>query len=66
MPTAPLGFAWGDAPADVPRSPIGWQIDPARIPRHAAVDVDQRYGLPIYVLENGAGAVEKPDAAGRS
>ena len=26
---SPLGFAWADAPPDVPRSPIGWQVDPA-------------------------------------
>ena len=61
--TAPLGFAWGDAPADVPKSQIGWQIDPAAF-RDVLIDIDRRYRLPIYVLENGAGAVEKPDAAG--
>ncbi|OFX06613.1 MAG: beta-glucosidase [Alphaproteobacteria bacterium RIFCSPHIGHO2_12_FULL_66_14] len=60
---APLGFAWADAPADVPRSPIGWQMDPAAF-RDTLIDVHRRYRLPIYVLENGAGAVEKPDAAG--
>lgn len=62
-PAAPLGFAWADAPPDVPRSPIGWQVDPAAF-RDTLLDAQERYGLPIYVLENGAGAVEKPDAAG--
>ncbi|MCA0248485.1 MAG: beta-glucosidase [Proteobacteria bacterium] len=62
-PAAPLGFAWADAPPDVPRSPIGWQVDPAAF-RDTLLDAHERYALPIYVLENGAGAVEKPDAAG--
>ena len=53
-----LGFAWADAPAGVPKPPIGWQVDPAAF-RDTLVDLDRRYRLPIYVLENGAGAVEK-------
>lgn len=61
--SAPLGFAWADAPANVPRSPVGWQLDPAAF-RDTLIDVHRRYRLPIYVLENGAGAVEKPDATG--
>jgi beta-glucosidase len=60
---APLGFAWADAPPGVPRSPIGWQEDPAAF-RDTLLDVDRRYGLPIYVTENGAGAEEKPNEAG--
>ena len=61
--SAPLGFAWGDAPIGVRRSPIGWQLDPAAF-RDTLIDIDRRYRLPIYVLENGAGAVEQPTAAG--
>lgn len=60
---APLGFAWADAPADVRRSPIGWQIDPEAF-RDTLIDVSRRYHLPIYVTENGAGAIEAPDSAG--
>jgi beta-glucosidase len=60
---APLGFAWADAPPEAPRSPIGWQEDPAAF-RDILLDVHRRYGLPIYVTENGAGANEKPDEAG--
>lgn len=60
---APLGFAWADAPADVRRSPIGWQVDPKAF-RDTLVDVSRRYHLPIYVTENGAGATETPDSAG--
>ncbi len=59
-----LGFAWADAPRDVPRSPIGWQVDPNAF-RDTLLDAHDRYGLPIYVTENGAGAVEKPDASGK-
>jgi beta-glucosidase len=61
--TAPLGFAWADAPANVPHSPIGWQEDPAAF-RDVLLDVHRRYGLPIYVTENGAGANEKPTEKG--
>jgi len=60
---SPLGFAWADAPADVPRSPIGWQVDPKAF-RDTLLDAHDRYELPIYVTENGAGAVETPDTAG--
>jgi len=61
---APLGFAWADAPSDAPRSPIGWQEDPAAF-RDVLLDAYHRYRLPIYVTENGAGANEKPDGAGQ-
>ena len=60
---APLGFAWADAPADVRRSPVGWQIDPKAF-CDTLIDVSRRYRLPIYVTENGAGANEAPDSAG--
>lgn len=60
---APLGFAWADAPADAPRSPIGWSFDPDGF-RDTLIEAWQRYRLPIYVTENGAGAVEKPAADG--
>ena len=60
---APLGFAWADSPATAPRSPIGWQLDPAAF-RDTLIDIHRRYRLPIYVTENGAGAVETPNEAG--
>jgi beta-glucosidase len=62
-PKTPLGFVWRDAPADAPRSPIGWQIDPSGF-RDTLVELSQRYGLPIYVTENGAGTIETLDATG--
>jgi beta-glucosidase len=61
---APLGFAWADTPAGVQRPPIGWQIDLAAF-RDTLLDVHRRYQVPIYVTENGAGADEAPDAAGK-
>lgn len=60
---APLGFAWADAPAGVRQSPIGWQFDPEAF-RDTLLDLHRRYHLPIYVTENGAGAVETLDADG--
>jgi beta-glucosidase len=63
-PDSELGFAWADAPADVVRSPIGWQIDPAAF-RDTLLYAHHRYALPIYVTENGAGAVETPDSPER-
>ena len=42
-PTAPLGLAWADAPPGVPRSPIGWQVDPAAF-RDTLLDAHERYG----------------------
>ena len=60
---AVLGFAWADAPDDVPKTKIGWQVNPAAL-RDTLVELDRRYRLPIYVLENGAGAVEKLDRSG--
>ena len=62
-PNTPLRFDWADAPADVRRSQIGWQIDPEAF-RDVLIDVSRRYHLPVYVTENGAGAKEQPDAAG--
>ena len=60
---AKLGFAWTDAPSNVRRSPIGWQIDPEAF-RDTLIHVSRRYGLPVYVTENGAGANEQPNDAG--
>ncbi|MFO1082162.1 MAG: GH1 family beta-glucosidase [Reyranellaceae bacterium] len=63
FPGSPLGFAWADPPPEAPRSPIGWLVDPAAF-RDTLLEVHDRYQLPVYVTENGAGAVEKPNAAG--
>ncbi len=60
---ARLGFDYGEKPADVPRTPMGWAIVPEAF-GEALRSVDRRYRLPIYVLENGLGGYDKPDEHG--
>ena len=48
----PLGVGFGPAPSNVPRSSMGWPVEPDAF-RETLTEVDQRYRLPIYVLENG-------------
>lgn len=62
--SAVLGFAWGSAPNGALRSGIGWHIEPAAFEQYLLA-VQQAYGLPIYVMENGYGAREALDASGR-
>jgi beta-glucosidase len=59
----PLGVGFGSAPDGVPRSAIGWPIEPEAF-RETLATVHARYGLPIYVLENGTARDDKPDAGG--
>jgi len=58
------GFAWGNAPDDAPKSDIGWPIFPDAF-RDELVDLTQRFRLPVYVTENGAGGSDKPDRNGK-
>ena len=58
-----LGFEFGDKPAGVPLTPIGWPIDPQAF-GDTLKTVHRDYGLPIYVLENGYGSLDAPDEAG--
>ncbi|QHP71295.1 beta-glucosidase [Bradyrhizobium sp. LCT2] len=58
-----LGYSFGDKPASVPLTPIGWPIDPDAFSQ-TLQDVHARYGLPIYVLENGYGDSGQPDQTG--
>ncbi|MDA9506434.1 beta-glucosidase [Bradyrhizobium sp. CCBAU 11386] len=55
-----LGYDFGDKPASLPLTPIGWPIDPDAFSQ-TLQDVHARYGLPIYVLENGYGDSGQPD-----
>lgn len=50
-----FGFGFGDSPADMAHTPIGWTVDPTAI-RDSLLTVDRDYGLPIYVTENGMGS----------
>jgi beta-glucosidase len=58
-----LGFAFGDNPAGIALTAIGWPIEPEAF-RDTLNIVHRDYGLPIYVLENGYGSFDAPDAAG--
>lgn len=63
-PGMALGFGWGSPPEDAPRSGIGWPIQASAF-RDELVETHRRYRLPVYVLENGFGAQEQPDAEGQ-
>lgn len=41
----------------------GWQIDPKGL-RYTLNKLYDRYGIPLFIVENGLGAVDEPDAAG--
>jgi beta-glucosidase len=58
-----VGATFGAPPDDVPRTTIGWPIVPS-VFRDTLLDIDRRFGLPIYVLENGTAADDKVDSAG--
>lgn len=41
----------------------GWQIDPIGL-RYALVTLYERYEVPLFIVENGMGARDEPDAGG--
>ena len=57
------GFGFGDRPPEIPVTPNGWPIMPDSF-RDTLLSVSKRYALPVYVLENGFGGFDKPDATG--
>lgn len=59
-----IGATFGLPPPEVPTTSIGWPIL-ADAFRDTLLDVHQRFCLPIFVLENGTAADDKPDSAGR-
>jgi beta-glucosidase len=59
----PLGVTFGPAPPDVPRTTMGWPVQPEAF-RDTLIDVYRRYRLPIYVLENGTAFLDKIDENG--
>lgn len=62
-PDAELGFAWGKSPDSAAHRDIGWPIYPDAF-RETLIDTAKRYGLPVYVTENGCGDKDAPNAAG--
>jgi beta-glucosidase len=59
----PIGLWFGSAPADVPRSSMGWPVEPDAF-REILATMHKRYGLPIYVTENGTAHADKPQPDG--
>ena len=59
-----IGATFGAPPADVPRTTIGWPILPDAF-RDTLIDIHIRFGLPIFVLENGTAADDRVDDSGR-
>ena len=59
----PLGFRFASPPAEVPRSGMGWPVEPDAF-RETLLAVNERYRLPIYVLENGTAARDEINARG--
>lgn len=62
-PSTAWGFAWGKPPSDAPVSDIGWAIYPDMF-RAELVETSRRYGLPVYVTENGCGGHDEPSDQG--
>lgn len=60
---ARFGFWFGDRPADLKLSPIGWAMDPTAF-CDTLLTIGRDYELPIYVMENGMGSYDQPDAHG--
>jgi len=58
-----LGVGFGDAPTEVPRSSLGWPVEPEAF-RETLNGIYRRYGLPIYVLENGTASRDEVDSQG--
>ena len=58
------GCGFGAPPADMPRSDVGWPLEPAAM-RENLLTIHARYRLPIYVTENGCGGSDVVDAAGQ-
>jgi beta-glucosidase len=53
-PAGVWGFGWGSEPPGQPDYGVGWPVYP-EIFRDELLRLTQRYGLPVYVTENGCG-----------
>lgn len=53
-PHHPLGVVWGNGPTETPHPLIGWAIHPEMF-KDELLLLTRRYGLPVYVTENGCG-----------
>jgi beta-glucosidase len=59
----PLGVGFGDLPPGIPRTAIGWPVQPDAF-RETLLEVHHRYRLPVYVLENGTANSDNIDEHG--
>jgi beta-glucosidase len=59
----PLGVGFGDMPPGIPRTSMGWPVQPNAF-RETLLEVHRRYRLPIYVLENGTANTDEIDQSG--
>lgn len=57
------GFAGSVPNPHVKASEWGWQIDPTGL-RYVLCELYQRYQKPLFIVENGFGAIDKPNASG--
>ncbi len=62
-PGSRFGFNFGDRPPNTPVTPVDWAIVPEGF-RDTLLNLAKDFRLPIYVMENGLGAYDKPDAQG--
>jgi beta-glucosidase len=60
----PLGVGFGPVPPGVPRTSIGWPVQPD-VFRETLLAVHKRYRLPVYVLENGTANADEVDHNGK-
>ena len=49
------GCGFGAPPEDMPRTGVGWPLEPAAM-RENLLEITRRYRLPVYVTENGYGS----------
>ena len=56
-------FIGGDPNPYLETTPWGWPIDPLGL-RYVLNELYDRYQVPLFIVENGMGAVDEPDASG--
>jgi beta-glucosidase len=63
-PAGLVGTNWGALPQGTPTTEMGWPVDPAALVE-VLTDLRDHYGNPpVYITENGACYVDRPDAQG--
>lgn len=60
----PAGYRWANPPEDSEITLMGWNASPEGF-RDILIETAERYGLPIFVTENGVADLAEPDAQGR-